>query len=304
MLPNVYRTWATIRLKDLKPWIAAWTLPEMYAGIEGQGAADAAYSTALQIEHCMVNGLDFTGGASDVYKCFDQVQRPIIYAMLKKAGMPRRILKTYEKFQEGLTAYNTIAGGIGEGYKKPTSVPQGDPLSMMVTALQMRPWIMQMKSMAVKPRILADDLQIFATGPRHLEWFTHAFDKTHLHLQDMGARIAPQKSLTFSSNNTARQWLRNHKWRILQDVVPVVNTCRDLGAHLNSLVNKKDGKTLTDRMHKAAGCAEMMGYIKTTYQNKRTVIKGKILPMGLYGCEVAPINEAVLTNGTCDEARL
>ena len=211
MLPYVYRTWAKIRLKDLKPWIAAWTLPEMYAGIEGQGAADAAYSTALQIEHCMVNGVDFTGGASDVYKCFDQVQRPIIYEMLQKAGMPMRILKTYEKFQEGLTAYNTIAGGIGEGYKKPTSVPQGDPLSMMVTALQMRPWIMQMKSMAVKPRILADDLQIFATGPRHLEWFTHAFDKTHLHLQDMGARIAPQKSLTFSSNNTARQWLRKHQ---------------------------------------------------------------------------------------------
>ena len=64
---------------------------------------------------------------------------------------------------------------------------------------------------------------------------------------------------------------------------------------MNSLVNKKDGKTLTDRMQKAAGCAEMMGYIKTTYQNKRTVIKGKILPMGLYGCEVAPVNEAVLT---------
>ena len=157
--------------------------------------------------------------------------------MLQKAGMPMRILKAYETSQEGLTAYNTIAGCIGEGYMTPTSVPQGDPLSMMVTALQMRPWIMQMRTMAVKPRILTDDLQMFATGPRHLEWFAHAFDKTHLHLMDMGARIAPQKPLAFSSNNSARQWLRNHRWRILQDVAPVVNTCRDLGAHLNSLVN-------------------------------------------------------------------
>ena len=64
---------------------------------------------------------------------------------------------------------------------------------------------------------------------------------------------------------------------------------------MNSLVNKTNGETLTDRIQKAAGCAEMMGYIKTTYQNKRTVIKGKILPMGLYGCEVAPVNEVVLT---------
>ena len=40
--------------------------------------------------------------------------------------------------------YNTIAGGVGEPYHKPTSVPQGDPLSMMVTALLIRPWIMEM----------------------------------------------------------------------------------------------------------------------------------------------------------------
>ena len=99
---------------------------------------------------------------------------------------------------------------------------------MMATALQMRAWVVQMKTMAVKPMILADDLHILATGPRHLEWFTHAFDKTHLHLMDMGARIAPSKSLTFSSNNTARNWLRTHQWRILKDVVPVMTSCRDL----------------------------------------------------------------------------
>ena len=110
--------------------------------------------------------------------------------------------------------------------------------------------------MAVKPRILADDLHILASGPRHLEWFTHAFDKTHLHLMDMGAKIAPHKSLTFSSDNTARQWLKMHRWRTLQRTVPVITTCRDLGARLNSMVDKKTGKTLTDRMQKATGCAE------------------------------------------------
>ena len=71
----------------------------------------------------------------------------------------------------------------------------------------MRAWLVQMKAMAVKPMILADDLHILATGPRRLEWFTHAFDKTHLRLLDMGAKIAPHKSLTFSSSNSARQWL-------------------------------------------------------------------------------------------------
>ena len=65
-----------------------------------------------------------------------------------------------------MTVYNTIAGGVGEGYHKPASVPQGDPLSMMVTALHMRPWIMVMKAMAMETRILAVDLQLISVGPK------------------------------------------------------------------------------------------------------------------------------------------
>ena len=76
--------------------------------------------------------------------------------------MPRRVLAAYKGFQEQLTAYNTVAGGIGEGYAKPTSIPQGDPLSMMVVALLLRAWIVEMKAEGLKPRVLADDMQLIA----------------------------------------------------------------------------------------------------------------------------------------------
>ena len=42
-----------------------------------------------------------------------------------------------------------------------------------------------------------DDGQIVSIGPRHLENFVDAFDRTHAHLEAMGAKIAAQKSLTF-----------------------------------------------------------------------------------------------------------
>ena len=73
-------------------------------------------------------------------------------------------------------------------------------MSMMVTSLLLRPWIEQMKSVAAEPRILADDLQIITIGPRHLENYVHATDLTHAHLHDMGARLAAQKSISFSSD--------------------------------------------------------------------------------------------------------
>ena len=47
MLSAVYRLWSKTRLLHMQPWVASWALPEMYAGIEGRGAEDAAYTTGL-----------------------------------------------------------------------------------------------------------------------------------------------------------------------------------------------------------------------------------------------------------------
>ena len=145
--------------------------------------------------------------------------------------MPERVLGPYKRFLEHLVIYNTISGGLGAAYTKPTTIPQGDPMSMMVTALILRPWIEQMKSVAVEPRVLADDLQIVASGPRHLENYVHASDLTHAHLHDMGARLAAQKSISFTSEPAARKWLRNHKWRRIGGKIPVITDVRGLGAH-------------------------------------------------------------------------
>ena len=58
-------------------------------------------------------------------------------------------------------------GGVGAAYSKPTSVPQGDPLCMMIVALLLRGWIVEMRDMGLCPRVLADVLQIVATGEDH-----------------------------------------------------------------------------------------------------------------------------------------
>ena len=93
MLPAIYRLWAGTRLSHLEPWVDAWALEEIYAGIGGQGAEDAAYASAVLLPHCHLNGLDVTGGAADIYKCFDQVMRPLVYEVLRRVGLPSKVLK-------------------------------------------------------------------------------------------------------------------------------------------------------------------------------------------------------------------
>ena len=116
----------------------------MFAGVEGKGAADAVYHTALRVELCKLPGEDFAGGAADIYKCSDQIQRPLLYAILEKGGHAEGNTLCLPDFQETMKIRSTVAGGLGEEYERKTSIPQGDPYSMMMTALLMRPWMKQM----------------------------------------------------------------------------------------------------------------------------------------------------------------
>ena len=131
---------------------------------------------------------------------------------------------------------------------------------MMVVALLLRPWCSQMKSFAAKPRVLADDLQLIATGNKHCEVFEFAFNKTHIHMDDMGARLAPKKRMTFSTDGNVRNWLRVYKWRCIDATLNVVNDCRDLGAHLNISALWKKGSTLTQRMLRGIAYSKMLLY--------------------------------------------
>ena len=78
---------------------------------------------------------------------------------------------------------------------------------MMIVALLMRAWMLQMASLGALPKALADDLLLVTTGTNALRRFAQAFQATIHHLHDMGGRIASAKSILFSNNSKVRTWL-------------------------------------------------------------------------------------------------
>ena len=85
----------------------------MFAGIGGRGAEDGWYQTSVRYENARRRGLDFTCGAADVFKCFDQFISRTIYQLAVVVGMPFRIRKVHHRFQEGLIVRNSVVGGLG-----------------------------------------------------------------------------------------------------------------------------------------------------------------------------------------------
>ena len=145
MMPVAYRLWAWARLRHLQPCVGGWATAEMFAGVAQQEAEYVACLAALVAELCTLTSSLFSGGAVDIYKCFHQIVRPLVYAILQEAGMPQRMLGPCKRLLEKMEVRNTVPGGLGEAYDEPTSIPQRDPVSMMATALRLRPWIEQMQ---------------------------------------------------------------------------------------------------------------------------------------------------------------
>ena len=85
----------TSRLKTLEAWVEDWEVEELYT-VKG-GAQAAWWVTAIELEHLNCQGITVTGGSADLQKAFDEIQRDLLYDLLRKGGFPERILKAYIK---------------------------------------------------------------------------------------------------------------------------------------------------------------------------------------------------------------
>ena len=89
---GLYRKWASVRLRNLAGWVDTWDHPAFNAGVPKKGAQDAWLRTALKLELNNLSGEHTAGGSIDIYKCFDQINRSLLYHLAKEAGMPLRVL--------------------------------------------------------------------------------------------------------------------------------------------------------------------------------------------------------------------
>ena len=165
VMQRLYRRWATLRLRHLDKWVEQWRLPEMFAGVKEGGADIAWMSTALDAEQAALAKVASLLGLLDIFKCFDQLIPVLVQTVAGLAGMPPRVLWAYSRLMQNVTVVNNLSLGVGIGYSKPCSIPQGCPFSMAMLALVTRPWISYIKChyQRVVPRALADDLSLWAS---------------------------------------------------------------------------------------------------------------------------------------------
>ncbi len=167
-----------MRVRHMHGWIQQWDEEAIHAGVPGKGAFDGWCKTAIDIELARVNNLLVAGGSIDIYKCFDQLNRQLIYKLAQEAGMPLRVLQAYRNYIESMQVQFQVGDAIGAEHRDRASLPQGCPFSMTMVALLLKPWLSIMQQARVVPRCLADDLLILAIGNQHQSRYINAMCKS------------------------------------------------------------------------------------------------------------------------------
>ena len=276
----------------MNDWVQSWALPEMFAGVPGRGAVDAWYKVLTRIESLKLDGKDYSGGVADIAKFFDQIRRSLMYKMAEAAGMPPQVLRAYKEYLEALVLYNALAGGMGKPYRKKCGIPQGCPLSMLMVALIMRPWIVMMRTIhGVSCYILADDVLLLAEGASMVGKLAEALNATHEYLNDMGAKVAPAKSYNFTSSKKAAAWLTQTTWDHIGAKIKVDTDFRYLGAHLTTR-HSPTSATMDARLEKALTQLKRLRYVPADVEAKVGIILAKTYAAALYGVEAAKVQPA------------
>ena len=158
---------------------------------------------------------------------------------------------------------------------------------MTFIAFIFHPWTRMMRGMNVIPRCLADDLTVYAIGHNHEARFQASYAETLRYLTFVGAKPAPSKCYTFSTESITRFRLSQELWYDINAYVPVVQAVRDLGGQLytTSMIN---GSTLKQRLNRAIHLCLKLAFFSWPWEAKQRVVQALILPMALYGCEGAP----------------
>ena len=105
----------------------------MFVGAPRVGADEGWYLTQIVFESMRLHGKEMTADSIDVYKCFNQINRKLIYRLAKEAGMPRQVLDTYFQYIDDLDIRFQIGKTFGKSHIGKCSIPQGCPFSMNIS---------------------------------------------------------------------------------------------------------------------------------------------------------------------------
>ena len=182
----LWRAGARATLKHLKPWIDSWAACHLFGGLPSRGAEDALHWIYHGLVRAREDGIALR---QDIHRYFDSIDFEQGLAVLDHLRAPAsvtRLLRTFYARGSRIFAVGPFQGDDWQrGFQR--GVLQGCPLSPLVGAAVMLPWLHQ------ECAVYMDDRVLWASEPSSGAQLRLALDRTELFDRVFGFRCRPSK---------------------------------------------------------------------------------------------------------------
>ena len=128
---TLYRLWASVAAQSILRHWSKWLPWSIRGSLPNRDARDISYALEAMIEAALSNDEPLAGFSVDIVKCFNQLPRLPLRALLSHLGFPQDVLALWFNFLSSTERAPNFLGSLGSGLASATGVPEGDPLSVV-----------------------------------------------------------------------------------------------------------------------------------------------------------------------------
>eukprot|EP00435_Cladocopium_sp_Y103_P038590 s1356_g10.t1 len=225
VLSMVYRTYSSIRTKQILRWIHSFAPDGLFGNMPHQSTVQVWRALAEQIEHANYFDCQWTGAVTDVTKCFNTLPRHVVYFLGRHLGLPEHFMKSWHHNLSMLQRRFIVQGSCSPAIDSQTGYAEGDPLSVAAMAILNCAMHHVVTSQVSPVRVISyvDNWELQSSQP---EATCAAYEAMDRFAQSLDIKLDAAKSHFWGTTAQSRKELKVRGRKVLLH-------CKDLGGHLN-----------------------------------------------------------------------
>eukprot|EP00438_Fugacium_kawagutii_P027057 Skav214848 [mRNA] locus=scaffold16:148008:151571:+ [translate_table: standard] len=304
VLPQLYRVWCKVIYIQVSTYINSWLPPGVSGLLPHRGVSDAAYASQFTVESARSAGVPRSGMCLDLVKCFNMLKFSYGFQAMKIFGVPVKILQQWILSLGKLLRFWLLDGSIYEAGATFTGFPEGDTMSVLVMITLAGFWVCMTQSLVPESAQLsisayADNWAWSLIEPSlHSEVVTNTIVLTDV----AGVLVDFRKTWFWATRNDHAALISDQLVPIAGQRIKRVTSAADLGHQMQYSGQQLLGIT-QQRIDTSLSRVQRLQVMPHDLVTKSRMISSSILPSLLFGSELRPISDAVLTKIRSKTAR-